>query len=201
MPLPYYMTINTITTNTRGSRAETIGTTSHIPYSPLTAPHPPSKECQVREGKCDAFTTNSVVGCTGSEVRHAFASHLLLANPPRPSSTSPPHQAPCFPTQTPNHPQHPTPRPHPQPPSQSHLPSRPCVRLSGRDATCDPPSQVPPSAPPPPPRTAESCYNKLAAHEYCYEVGASTQGACEAYFFERQYGCDAPRTRASEAPA
>ena len=97
MPLPYYMTINTITTNTRGSRAETIGTTSHIPYSPLTAPHPPSKECQVREGKCDAFTTNSVVGCTGSEVRHAFASHLLLANPPRPSSTSPSPQAPCTP--------------------------------------------------------------------------------------------------------
>ena len=36
----------------------------------------------MREGKCDAFTTNSVVGCTGSEVRHAFAWHLLLATPP-----------------------------------------------------------------------------------------------------------------------
>ena len=105
-----------------GSRAETIGTTSHIPYSPLTAPHPPSKECQVREGKCDAFTTNSVVGCTGSEVRHAFASHLLLANPPRPSSTSPSHQAPCFPTQTPNHPSTPPPDLTPNPPPSPTCP-------------------------------------------------------------------------------
>ena len=63
---------------------------------------------------------------------------------------------------------------------------------------CVPPSQVPPSAPPPPPRTAESCYNKLADHEWCYEAGANTQGACEAYFFEKQYGCDASRTQTSE---
>lgn len=45
------------------------------------------KECQVREGQCGAFTTKSVVGCAGSEVRHALAWHLLPAT--LPSSTSP----------------------------------------------------------------------------------------------------------------
>ena len=143
----------------------------------------------MEEGRCKAFTTNRVRGCTGSEVRHAFEWHLIDHRHPSTFSfrRRPPTTA------------LPPPRPHPQPPSHSHLPSS--STLDHLDITCKPPSQAPPSAPPPPPRTAESCYNKLADHEWCYEAGANTQGVCEAYFFERQYGCDAPRTQASRSAA
>ena len=64
-------------THTHRSRAETIVTTSTSLTAPSQPPHPPCKECQVREGRCKAFTTNRVVGCTGSEVRHAFEWRLI----------------------------------------------------------------------------------------------------------------------------
>ena len=88
---------------------------------------------------------------------------------------------------------------HQPPPRPSHphsharlptYPRRPHLRPA--------PSQVPPYAPPPPPRTADSCYVKLADNEWCYEAGATTQETCESYFFERLYGCGAPHTLTSE---